>query len=440
MAEQRYIEAQQLAEQTLPLTKSQELLGLFIEIHLQQGISLPYEITLEFINASQDTHYCLGLIKQLSRSGIESQIIEIKLIAQLGELEELHQKITAFYLFLFERKIPRRLEEVISLRKQFFSSDFNLEIKELALSADRGWSLELEIEVKRLIREVFQRPNIKNKDERLVQLEKLLASLQFNNGLRIYGHLLNLYSQGIQSTSDYKKIIEMILYFEDFDFKIITLHLMDKLNLGDIARKYAELIKKGSDYHFVLLEKYFPHLKTYFITPRQRPLESKPLLEKIDLTLAERENETTTLEWRDESASSSDIELAEGLKHLEYEIPGWLNLAVGFIQSDFNKSAFFCAKKVRSLADNDEDFLKGSYLAVHALMKLQDYRLALDYCYEAIERVAMETDFLSFSYLEVEILIQLGERKSALKILSNIQSIDNTYRLSAKMLKRLNEI
>lgn len=136
----------------------------------------------------------------------------------------------------------------------------------------------------------------------------------------------------------------------------------------------------------------------------------------------------------------SDLDILENLKHLEYDLTGWLNLAVGFLQSDFPKSALYCAQSVRDLSLTDEEFLKGSYLATHALTKSGDYRLALDYCYEAIERSTIETDILAFSYLEAELLIQLGEKQAAKIVISEIQKIDTDFRLSSKMQKRLDEI
>jgi len=440
MAEQRYIEAQQLLEQTLLLQKSQELLGLLIEVYQVQGVALPYDLALEFIKANKDSHQSLEIISQLNHQGIESKVLEIKLYASIGALNKLNEKISDFYLYLFERKIPQVFDEVITIRKKYFQSDFNLELKELALSFDRGWNKELEDEIQKIIKDCFHKFNLKNKADRLLKLEKIFASYQSNNAAKIYHHLFVLYNHGIENSLDYKKLIELIIYFEDVEMKGIVLNLMDLLSLEKEAHQYADAIKKDTHYNFVHFSKYYPHLKKYFITPRSLANEVKEDLEPIDLTLDEKEKEVTITDWVDDSVVDSDAEIAEGLKYMEYDPSGWLNLAVGFIQSDFNKSALMCAKKVKEASVDEVDFLKASYLAVHALMKLQDYRIALDYCYEALEKCTLETDYLSFSYLEVELLIQLGEKASAKKVLENIHLIDSSYRLSSKMLKRLNEI
>lgn len=439
MAEQKYLEAQQLIEHALQFQKSDELLGLFLEIHLLQGMPLPHDQTIEYINSNHDYHKSLELIQKLSVQSLESRIVEIKLYEKLGDLEELYSKISDFYIYLYERKIPRHFEEIHQLRKKYFAFDFNLDLKELLLNLDRGWNQVTENEVGRLIKDCFQKSTVKNKEERLSLIEKVITSFNFNNSAKIYWNFFTLHLNGIKEKKDYKKIIELILYFEDLEFKSLILNLLDRLGLQDIASKYADFIKVQKDYSFVHFEKYYPHLKKYLIQARPVMKEASPDREEIDLSLEEAPKESDVPEWEDE-ALDSDLELAEGLKYQEFNLSGWLNLAVGFLQSDFNKSAFTCAKKVKELATNNTDFLKGSYLAIHALMKLRDYRLALDYCYEALEKVELETDILSFYYLEVELLIQLGEKRAAKKILNNIQSIDSSYRLSAKMLKRLNEI
>ncbi|MFA5584197.1 MAG: hypothetical protein WDA09_08275, partial [Bacteriovoracaceae bacterium] len=163
MAEQRYIEAQQLLEKILILEKSQELLGLLIEVYLLQGASLPYDLALEFVKSNNDPHQSLEIISHLNHQGIESKVLEIQLYASLGSLNKLNEKISDFYLFLFERKIPRVFDEVISLRKKYLQNDFNLELKELALSFDRGWSQDLEKEIQKIIKDCFQKFNLKNK-------------------------------------------------------------------------------------------------------------------------------------------------------------------------------------------------------------------------------------------------------------------------------------
>src|SRR5690606_32159582 len=114
-------------------------------------------------------------------------------------------KISDFYLFLFERKIPRVFDEVISLRKKYLQNDFNLELKELALSFDRGWSQDLEKEIQKIIKDCFQKFNLKNKADRLLKLEKILASNHTNNAAKIYHHLVELYNHGVGDSSDYKK-------------------------------------------------------------------------------------------------------------------------------------------------------------------------------------------------------------------------------------------
>lgn len=439
MAEQRYTEAQQLLENILRTQKSEELLGLYLEIHLLQGISLPYEQTIEFIKLHQDHHKSLELLGHLDTT-IETRLLELKIYELLGDLDHLYNKISELYLFLYERKIPRRFDEVMALRKKFFSTDFNLELKELALELDIGWGEEAEAKLREMIRESIEKSQIKNKRERLIKIENVLNGFDFNNTAKIYSHFLSLYIHGIQEKADYKKVIEVILYFDEMEFKAMTLSLLDKLELIDVARKYAEIIRKQNDFKYIYIEKYHSDLKHYFINARPVAQESKVQVPEIDLTLESPNADTSVPEWEDDSALTSDFELAENLKHLEYDITSWLNLASSFLQSDFNKSAFVCARKAKEKAENNEDFLKSCYLAIHALLKQKDYRLALDYCYEALERSEIETDLLSFYYLEAELLINLGERKSAKKVLDQITALDRDYRLSAKMLKRLNEI
>lgn len=443
MAEQRYIEAQQLVEQTMLMHKSDQLLGLYIEIHLLQDSQLPYPETVSFIKTiqEQDPHRSLDLLFKLNAQTVEVKLLELNLYARLGALDDLYKSISNFYLYLYERKIPRVFVEVQNLRKKYFSSDFKFELQEIALEADRGWTAELELRISRIIQECFQSYSIKNRYEKIQQLQQVIEALPFNNGSRITASLLKLYLEGVKEAKDYKKLIELVLYFEDLSMKAIVLNLLDKLELESAAASYANSLKLNADYNFILFEKYYPHLKKYFVTARKEVVEEIIPITEIDLTLSglkEESHHTDLIHEVDET--NSDLDILDNLKHLEYDLSGWLNLAVGFLQSDFPKSALFCAQSVRDLARTDEDFLKGSYLATHALMKSQDYRLALDYCYEAIERSTLETDMLSFSYLEAELLIQLGEKRAARIVIGEIRKIDGDYRLSSKMQKRLDEV
>ncbi len=443
MAEQRYIEAQQLVEQTMLMHKSDQLLGLYIEIHLLQDSQLPYPETVSFIKIiqEQDPHHGLDLLFKLNAQTVEVKILELNLYARLGALDELYKSISNFYLYLYERKIPRVFINVQELRKKYFSSDFKLELQEIALEADRGWTTDLESRINRIIQDCFQSYNVKNRTDKIQQLYQIIEAFPFNNGSRITASLLKLYLEGIKEAKDYKKLIELVLYFEDISMKAIVLNLLDKLGLESASASYADSFKLNTDYNFVLFEKYYPHLKKYFVTAKKEVIKEFLPTTEIDLTLSgvnEDYDGDNLIHEVDESNSDSDI--LDNLKHLEYDLTGWLNLSVSFIQSDFPKSALFCAQCVRDLATTDEEFLKGSYLATHALMKSHDYRLALDYCYEAIERSVLETDMLSFSYLEAELLIQLGEKRAAKIVISEIQKIDADYRLSSKMQKRLDEI
>ena len=443
MAEQRYIEAQQLVEQTMLMHKSDQLLGLYIEIHLLQGSHLPYSETVRFIKSiqEQDPHRSLDLLFKLNIQTVEVKLLEINLYARLGALDELYKSISSFYLYLYERKIPRLFNEVHVLRRKYFTNDFKLELQEIALEADRGWTDDLEKRINKAIQECFQSYNIKNRQEKIQQLHQVIEALPFNNASRIIASMLKLYLEGTKESRDYKKLIELVLYFEDIAMKAIVLNLLDKLNLEEAAAVYANSFRLNEDYNFVHFEKYYPHLKKYFVTAKKETSQDLSPMLNIDLTLHERREddlEEGSIQELDET--NSDLDILENLKHLEYDITGWLNLSVGFLQSDFPKSALFCAQRVREFSSSDEEFLKGCYLATHALMKSQDYRLALDYCYEAIERSSLETDMLSFSYLEAELLIQLGEKLAAKIVISQIQKIDADYRLSAKMQKRLDEI
>lgn len=443
MAEQRYIEAQQLVEQTMLMHKSDQLLGLYIEIHQLQDSLLPYSETVAFVKTiqEQDPHRSLDLLFKLKAQTIEVKLLEMNLYARLGALDELYKSISNFYLYLYERKIPRIFVEVQNLRRKFFTKDFKLELQEIAVEADRGWTNDLENRINHVIQECFQSYNVKNRLEKIQQIHQVVEAFPFTNSSRIIAALLKLYLEGVKGPKDYKKLIELVLYFEEISMKAIVLNLLDKLELQSAAASYADSFKLNADYNFVLFEKYYPHLKKYFVTAKKESVQDFLQTTEIDLTLSkdiEDNDEEDVIHDMDETNSDSDI--LENLKHLEYDLTGWLNLSVGFLQSDFPKSAHFCAQRVRQMAMTDEDFLKGSYLATHALMKSQDYRLALDYCYEAIERSTLETDMLSFSYLEAELLIQLGEKKAAKIVISEIQKIDADFRLSSKMQKRLDEI
>ena len=135
MAEQRYIEAQQLVEQTMLMHKSDQLLGLYIEIHQLQDSLLPYSETVAFVKTiqEQDPHRSLDLLFKLKAKTIEVKLLEMNLYARLGALDELYKSISNFYLHLYERKIPRVFVEVQNLRRKFFTKDFKLELQEIAL-------------------------------------------------------------------------------------------------------------------------------------------------------------------------------------------------------------------------------------------------------------------------------------------------------------------
>src|SRR5690606_24123183 len=95
--------------------------------------------------------------------------------------------------------------------------------------------------------------------------------------------------EGIQSQNDYKRVVEMVIYFDDFVFQVLVLDLLHKLELNEIAGNFAKEIKQNPEYSFVYFDKYFPHLKKFFVKERKETPSNEAQKDlHVDLTLEDK--------------------------------------------------------------------------------------------------------------------------------------------------------
>ena len=445
MADQKFNELQKLLEAQLlgPSSNRHELLLLYYEVLTSQRKHFPDELSIELASWEiEDKKYPLvsHLINDVKSDIFSLKILKIKLrlAEEQGLIDDLYLLISLFIINQFEKKIPHIPECVIVLKNKYFNNDFKINLGMLSIYLLLNDLKKSEEIVKEIILTIREKSFNKGLNLKLCAIADVLNVSKNKASLEIYKSYCVLYTEGIKEKSHYKKVIEMIIYFDDFKFQVLVLDLMNKLDLNLESSEYAQVLKDNKDYNFVYLEKYFPHLKSYFLKPKKIILPEKVAFITPDLILSEpigEESFPPEVDLMDEMQSDLYFNY---LKYQTYSFQQLCELVVSFIQSEMPKVALKISGLAHKNASDDQEEMKASYLHLTCLLILRDYRAALDISFQALNKAIKKDDILSFLYAQAEIYIRLREHDRARMILSRIISIDSKYRLAKERLEKLN--
>jgi tetratricopeptide (TPR) repeat protein len=446
MAESRFVEVQKLCESEVMQSNSvqPELLELYFESLLAQSKLLPHELVLTFIEKMIPTdpdkaQRWLGELK-LSEQSLRIINIKISLAEKKGRTEHLNRLISDYQILRFQTKAPILSENILQLTQKYFKNDFQLQLQRLALDLMRMDLVRAEEEIKGLILSCFERSSSRGTREKLQRLLEVLQTAERLFYLEVYKTLCIFLIDGIQDKKDYKKTIELIIFFEDFRLQVLLMDLMWKAELNEICEEYAGVIRKNQDYSYVYFDKYFPHLKSLFYKKQETSeKEQSPYLSPDDLKSTEFSHAPIEVE-QTEKITEDELLLSNILRHQSFSGSELLEIAVSFLQSEFYLAGLKASEMAFEASVEDKDRLKSSYLKVFCLLKLGDFRAALDCSMEAIKTASTQNDVLSFLYAQAEAYIKLKDFISARAILKKIITIDSGYRLARERLDKLNAI
>jgi hypothetical protein len=446
MAEQKINDAESLIE--VQLTSSnhdrKEYLELYYEIFSIKHKKFPTKLLLELARFKLNEGHAEWVIKNLQETSDKaSQVsklkIEIEAYESLGHFHELYRKIYEFLILQFEKKLPLIDEKILKIQKKYFQNDFGLKLTILSLSILKEDQENSELIIKELILSIFEAKNSKNVEGKLDSIIEIIQTRRKKSILDIYQVLCQFIMKNKIERNELKKIIEFIIYFEDFQFQVIILSLLDKFDLKSEAQSFSKVVKKNSAFNFVYFDKFFPHLKNFFLITKNEINKSGTLNEAIDLNLQISEKQEWILEnidFRDESYVN---EMQQILKFSNFSHQQLYDLAISFIQSGMPLVALVIMEKV--LEENlEQDFkLKILYLKANCLFEVKDFRRVVDVCHDAIRLFQDEKQAVSFLYNQAEAFVHLREFKEAKKNFLKVVSIDETYRMTKDRLRTLDE-
>jgi hypothetical protein len=429
--ESKFFEAQMSCELEFQKKNSTfEIRELYFESLLKQNKIIPADLLIEHIQGlTPDRNFNQQLL-----------LYQIELAEKNGNLGELYELITHLFSLRIKLHTPHFPQVCLEFSRKYFKGDFFLQLQELALDLLLLDLTQAEMKLKSLLHSCNERSSAKSSRQKIQGIYELLNSQVKLYHLEIYKNLCQLLINGISEKKDYKKIIEMIIFFDDFDMQVLVLDLMQKNRLQEVALSYAAIIKKNPQYNFVYLDKYFPDLKSFFFTE---------VREKKPVKLPEKEVEKMTPAPRvlfDSGPSemivkTQDEQLLEFyLLHSGHSLSELLEIAVSFIQLEMYYVAHFALKLAEKSVASNEDRLRCLYLQVTSLLKIGDYRGALDTSLGALGLAVTQDDVLCFLYAQAEAYLKLNQWSDAKEVLTKILRIDSSYRLAKERLDKLNAI
>lgn len=448
MAEQKFSELQRLLEVQLSIQNDQrfELLSLYVESLEAQEKLIPPDIILELAEAlsARDEHArALLLLSHQNKNFFERHyhriaVLQIKAAVFSGQMSELRSLVSEFLMKLYEKQNPVIPTWLSEIRKKYLQHDFVLELKELSILLLTNDLPTCEHLTKLLILSCFEKASPKAVTEKISLVAEVLKASSQKAQLDIYQSFCLLCVKRSLEKADFKRLVEMTIYFEDFKFQVLLLNLFHNNDLAEEARQYSQIIKDHPDYTYVYLDKYFPELKPYFFKAAPVAKSQTKKSETPDLTLGSPIKEDPISPEYDAPVDvESELNFLNLLKYQSFSPTELCDLAVSFLQAEMPRVALKASNLVLEQSQDDQLFLKGSYLKLTAELQLQDYRAALDTCLNALGRAKKTEDILSFLYGQAEIYLRLNEKGAAKKILAKIVSIDGKYRLAKERLEKL---
>ena len=447
-AESKFVEVQKEAELVIYQSKSstsKELLEIYLNSLKAQSRPLPAEQVFLLIDkllpSSPDEaqEWLLPISKERVKDTQRVLLIEIQIAELKGKTEDLYNLISRYQIEKFEACNPSIPIIVQTLTKKYFPNDFHIQLQRLAIELMRKELAACEQLIKELILSCFERSSPKGTKEKLNSLYEVLRTSDGLQHLELYKNFCNLMYYGFLEKKDYKKVIEFVIFFEDFKFQALILNLMVKEKLDDIAAEYAHELRQNKEYNYVYLDKFFPHLKKFFYQRPQNKTKPSSVTEKIDLTV----EKSPSYQFYDEilfDVTDEEILLSQLLKHQNFTTSELLDVAVSFFQSELYIAALKASELAYASSVDSNLKLRSSYLRVTCLLKTGDFRAALDISLNALNISETQNDILSFLYSRAEAHLRLKEYKSAKSVLKKILSIDSSYRMARERLDRLNAI
>jgi len=447
MAEQKFLEAQKLIEIQLKLSpiKDYEILKLYFESLHPQNKLLPQVLLLELAEKAID-HDNFTLAEDLLETKISDRYINRQLILKLktfekkGNVDAIYKCLSSFLLRQFEYQTPFLPEKINSLKERYFKNDFGLNLKILSIYLLINDINNSEKILKEILITCVETTTQRGLEEKIKTVGEVLMNATNKGRLEIYQNFCQIFSNGINEKNDYKKLIEMIIFFEDFKLQVFCLYLLDKINLKELADDYSKTVKENKNYSFVYLEKFFPHLKKFFFKKvNQEAVISLPTeIVKFEFNQGQSKEILPPLKELD---VEEDVKQYKNiLKYQDFTTAQLCDLAVGFIQSEMPQVALEASLLATELSKNEEDYLKACYLKLTCQMLTNDFRAAVDTSIEALQFAKSKEDILSFLYGKAEAYIRLNLKTEASIVLKNIIAIDEKYRFAKERLEKLNEI
>lgn len=447
MAEQKFFEAQKQIEVQLSLNVEDRylLLKLYFESLEQQRKSLPNFLLIElaeFESKKNDHEQAIAYTRLISSTEFDSKILKIKISAatHYGRIQEVYELTSEFYLSQFENQCPHIPDWISQKVEKYFKHDFNLQLKALAIALSVQDLSHSEFIVKELIKSSVEKSSPKGFAQKMNGISEVLKGATNKAQLEIYQNFCLISVQGLKDKTDLKKIIEMIIYFDEFEFQALILNLVDHLRLKNEAEEYAFAIKHNPDYSYVYFDKYFTHLKKYFYKNVKKNLNVNAELEAPDLKLTGKYKTELLAELQTFELDEDEAQYVNFLKHQDFTPDQFCDLAVSFLQSEMPKVALKASELAIKISGSDIEYLKASYLKLSALLQLKDFRAAVDTCLSALEKSKTKDDVLSFMYGQAEAHIRLNQKREAKIILRKILQIDSKYRMTKERLDKLDEI
>lgn len=445
MAEENYSDAEQASESllisALPNQRS-ELIRLYLESLIQQKKSLPAHLVTEVLNVIWDKNpeqaitffeHAGDSIKSSPDSRV--QFFRMKLAEKRGHVQELHDLISSFHLRIYERNVPHVPGFVSVLVQKYFRNDFQLRLQSLALTLLRKDLSSAESLAKDLILESFEKSSPKILREKLTSMLNILTAQTEKGPLEMFQNFLGVFLKGFEDKKDFKRLAEIMIYFDDFRFNVMFMQILHKNEFWDMCADYSHELSSHKDYNFVYVAKHFPDLKKYFVslTP---PAPRNEHWESPDLTLDDDPAPGSLLPHADERSQDEQL-LIQLVKGQEFSDSALLDLCVSFLQSEIPRVAIAAGLIVHGRTGDDKMKLKAAYLVLTALLQSGDYRKAIDLALESMRLVTTTDDLLSFLYCEAEAYLRLNMAQEARQVLKKILSIDSRYRMARERLEKL---
>jgi hypothetical protein len=453
MAEGKFSIAQFRIEASLKTAlgeERRELLRLLLELFKLEAKNLPLPLLLEASTTafaeSKEVFRELATLMEANhplKKLLDFKLLLIKDFEERGKLQEMLLAISDFQISCVENRIPFIEPRIVELSKKYFRYEFPLTLQRITLALMQKNTKLVTQEILELLLQINEARS-RNASQKIQALLDILVNFELQGSEILYRNYCHLRLKGVSDKRDYKLLLELLIGIEDFRMLVLIFDLAQESLPRDSLLSFASLLRSLRDFDYIYLEKNFPELKSYFITASGDASSTAPskevLISEKDLELegddllhnSTRSDLTPPME-------EEELNLLKQVQYGDFNFNALCDLTVSFLQSDYLRAARAAILKAGELANTEEERMRALYLRVTTLMKLQDYRAALDTCLRAMDHVYSEADLLSLMYVQAECHDKLHAKSEAKKILERIIEIDEEYRLAKERLDKLNE-